>query len=105
MQAVVDRLNPGGDATDLSEESDIDVTDFDFDNVFCQVLYNNGLRSSDFSIDLFDFVIWDEADKANDKYKKFVRSILCAFNRNNALYMKFLEFAVKRNHGLARMVF
>ena len=105
MQAVVDRLDPTGDATDFSEYSDKAVADFDFDSVFCQVLYNNGVRPSDFGIDLFDFVIWDEADKANDKYMKFVRSILCAFNRNNALYMKFLEFVVKRNHGLARMVF
>jgi len=104
MQIVVDRLNPTGHSSDFSEDVSIDVTNFHFDDVFCQVLYNNGLNPADFEIDLFDFVICDEEDNPKDKYGRFIGSILCPYNRNSGVYMKFLEFVVKRSHALARMV-
>lgn len=105
MQIVVDRLNPTGDSSDFSEDLNIDVTNFHFDGVFCQVLYNNGVSPADFDIDLFDFVICDEEDNPKDRYGRFICSILCPYHRNPGVYMRFLEFVVKRSRALARMVF
>jgi len=105
MQMVLNLLNPTGNSDGFSEDVDIDVTDFDFDNVFCQVLRNNGIKHSDVGFDLFNFVICDVGDEPNDKYMKFICSILRPYHKHSGVYMKFLEFVVKRGHTLAKMVF
>lgn len=102
MQMVVHRLNPTATSRYFPRSHDTEV---DFNDVFCQVLYNNGARRADFGIDLFDFLIWDDADGEGGEYFKFISSILNVFKQHHVAYMSFLSFVVKRNHALARTVF
>jgi len=105
MHMVVNKLNPTATSRFLPRISEMRVTEFDFDEIFYTVLQQNGIKSTDYGVDLFDFLILDEADKAKDEYVRFISQILCYFNRNSVLYMSFLEFVVKRNYVLARMFF
>ena len=105
MQMVVSRLDPTATSRYLPSISEIRVTEFDFEDIFCKVLQQNGVRGEDFETDQFDFVIWEQADEGSGEYVRFISDILCNFHRNHVLCMCFLEFVVKRNHVLARMVF
>jgi len=105
MQMVVNRLDPTATSRYLPRISKIRVTEFDFEDIFCKLLQQNGVKSEEFETDQFDFIIWDQADEGNSEYVRFISDILCNFSRNHVLCMSFLEFVVKRNHVLARMVF
>jgi len=105
MQMVVHRLDPTATSRYFPRCDEDCETELDFHDIFCQVLHQNGAKAPDFDIELFDFLIWDETDKGKSEYMKFMSSMLSAFNRKKVVYMRFLEFVVKRNHTLARMVF
>jgi len=105
MQMVVHRLDPTATSRYFPRCGEDCETDLDFHDIFCRVLHQNGAKAQDFDIELYDFLIWDETDKDKGEYMKFMSSLLSAFNRKPVMYMSFLEFVVKRNHTLARMVF
>ena len=105
MLLVLDQMKLVRNHTGFSEDYESDGPELDFKDMFNRVLHMNGVLTKDFDENSFDFLIWDEEDEANNKYTKFIASILNAYSRNGVEYMNFLEFVVNRNHELARMVF
>jgi len=106
MHLVIHRLKPTATSKNLPRCLDSSGTaEFDFDDIFCQVLYNNGVQASDVGLDVFDFLIWDDAAEDTSDYFKFISSVLNVHRQHHIAYMSFLSFVVKRNHVLARKVF
>ena len=106
MHLVIHRLKPTATSKNLPRCLDSPETaEFDFDDIFCQVLHNNGAKTQDVVTDSFDFLIWDDADEDKSDYFKFISSILNVHRQHHITYMSFLSFVVKRNHALARTVF
>jgi len=106
MQMVMHRLDPTARSKNLPRCLDSPETaEFDFDDIFCQVLHNNGAKTQDVVTDSFDFLIWDDADEDKSNYFKFISSILNVHRQHHIAYMSFLSFVVKRNPVLARKVF
>ena len=48
MQMVVNRLDPTATSRYLPRISKIRVTEFDFEDIFCKLLQQNGVKSEEF---------------------------------------------------------
>jgi len=92
MQMVMHRLDPTARSKNLPRCLDSPETaEFDFDDIFCQVLHNNGAKTQDVVTDSFDFLVWDDADEDKSDYFKFISSILNVHRQHHIAYMSFLS--------------